>query len=120
MAQSKEKQKEIEKLIQDVVTLRKEGKIIYEQKLNKYFMDRATALQNGIFDGKPLPKPKAENKQELNKLREKGIELMETINNLTQTAYYTSEMHKANEIQLTEMERNLEKANKIVRAIRNE
>lgn len=117
MADTRQKQQQIEKLMRDVVTLRQDGPEVYADKLSSLFRGRAIAMKNGIFDGRKIPEPKFVDTHSLTKSFEKNNELFDTVMNRVEEAAYTRTMIKKNDDELKHWESNLDKIDRITRLL---
>lgn len=117
MADTRQKQQKIEKLMRDVVTFRQEVPQMYADKLNSLFRGRAIAMKNGIFDGRKIPEPKFVDTNSLTKSFEKNIELLETVMNRVEEAAYLRSLAKKNDDELKHWESNLDKVDRITRLL---
>lgn len=117
MAEAAQEQQQIEKLMRDVVTFRKDGPDIYAEKLNRMFSDRANAMKNGIFDGKKIPEPKFVDTNSLAKSFVKNNELLEMVMNRVEETAYLRSMAKKNDAELKHWESNKDKVDRITRLL---
>lgn len=117
MADTRQKQLKIEKLMRDVVTLRQEGPDMYADKLTSLFRGRAIAMKNGIFDGRKIPEPKFVDTSSLAKSFVKNNELLETVMNRVEEADYLRALVKKNDDELKHWESNLDKVDRITRLL---
>lgn len=117
MADTKQKQQKIEKLMRDVVTFRQECPDIYADKLSSMFRGRAIAMKNGIFDGRKIPEPIFVDTNSLAKAFEKNNELLSTAMNRVEETAYLRSLIKKNDEELKHWESNLDKVNRITRLL---
>lgn len=117
MADTRQEQQQIEKLMKDVVTFRKDGPAMYADKLNSLFSGRAIAMKNGIFDGRKIPEPKFVDTNSLAKSFVKNNELLETVMKGVEKTAYLRSMAKKNEDELKNWESNLDKVDRITKLL---
>lgn len=115
MADTKQKQQKIEKLMRDVVTFRQECPDIYADKLSSFFRGRAIAMKNGIFDGRKIPEPIFVDTNSLAKAFEKNNELLDTAMNRVEKTAYLRSLIKKNDEEMKHWESSLDKVDQITR-----
>lgn len=117
MADTRQTQQKIEKLMRDVVTFRQEGPDMYADKLSSLFRGRVIAMKNGIFDGRKIPEPKFVDTNSLAKSFEKNNELIDTVMKRIEEATYLRSLIKKNDDELKHLESNLDKVDRITRLL---
>lgn len=114
-----EQSQELNKLLADVIAIRRAAPKEYERKLQKYYAERANDMKHGIFDGNKLP----EVQLDVGNLREhlqENRELTQKANNNAQQYLCMKSGNDRLNAELKDLAETLQKAKEINQAIRND
>lgn len=114
---NKNESESLNKLLSGVIEARQEMKADYVRKLNKYYVDRAIQMKDGIFDGNTLPEIRYD-KHALNECIQKNHKLVEKAQSNMEQYSFAKAKHQQTNDELKEMAESLQKVIEIENAIR--
>lgn len=111
---------ELNKLLGQVISVRRATPVEYDLKLKKFLIQRASQMQNGIFDGVKLPEVKRRVHNSLHENLQQNRELTQQAQVNAEKYLYAKSAHKQLSKELGDVAEALKKFKQIRKTMRND